>query len=326
MSDLKYFNPADAVIERIKAKGGWVNTHAHLDRAFSLQQDTFSFTNSYLKEKWSLVDEMKANSSVETIYDRMARALELFIKQGAQAVGTFIDVDDVMEDKSMIAARRIKEDFGSDIEIRFANQVLKGVIDPKAREWFDLSSDFVDIIGGLPAKDLGQEEEHLDILMETAKAKGKLVHVHVDQFNTDEEKETELLARKTIEHGMQGKVSAVHSISVAAHPKKYRYELYDLIKEANMHIISCPTAWIDHNRTERLAPSHNSITPVDEMVPHGINVSFGTDNINDIYKPFSDGDLWTELRVMLESCHYYDVEMLSDIATVNGLKVLGIEK
>lgn len=326
MSDLKYFNPQEAVVQRIKEKGGWVNTHAHLDRAFSLQQDTFSFTNSYLKEKWHLVDEMKKNSSVQTIYDRMARAIELFLKQGAQAVGTFIDVDDVMEDKSMIAARRIKEDFGSDIEIRFANQVLKGVIDPNAKKWFDLSSDFVDIIGGLPAKDFGQEEEHLDILMETAKNKGKLVHVHVDQFNTDEEKETELLARKTIEHGMQGKVTAVHSISVAAHPKKYRYELYDLMKEAELHVISCPTAWIDHNRTERLAPSHNSVTPVDEMIPHGINVAFGTDNINDIYKPFSDGDLWTELRVMLESCHYYDVEKLSDIATVNGLKVLGINK
>lgn len=326
MSDLIHFNPADAVIEKIKQKGGWVNTHSHLDRAFSLQEDTFSFTNSYLKEKWHLVDEMKKNSSVSTIYDRMARAIELFIKQGAQAVGSFIDVDDVMEDKSMIAARRIKEDFGSDIEIRFANQVLKGVIDPKAREWFDMSSDFVDIIGGLPAKDFGQEEEHLDILMETAKAKNKLVHVHVDQFNTDEEKETELLARKTIEHGLQGKVTAVHSISVAAHPKKYRYGLYDLMKEAQLHVISCPTAWIDHNRTERLAPSHNSVTPVDEMVPHGINVAFGTDNINDIYKPYSDGDLWTELRVMLESCHYYDVDKLSDIATINGLKVLGIEK
>lgn len=326
MSNLKYFNPQEAVLQRIIEKGGWVNTHAHLDRAFSLQQDSFSYTNSYLKEKWHLVDEMKKNSSVQTIYDRMARAIELFLKQGAQAVGTFIDVDDVMEDKSMIAARRIKEDFGSDIEIRFANQVLKGVVDAKAREWFDLSSDFVDIIGGLPAKDFGQEEEHLDILMETAKSKNKLVHVHVDQFNTDEEKETELLAQKTIEHGMQGKVSAVHSISVAAHPKKYRYELYDLMKEAQLHVISCPTAWIDHNRTERLAPSHNSVTPVDEMIPHGINVAFGTDNINDIYKPFSDGDLWTELRVMLESCHYYDVEKLSDIATINGLKVLGIEK
>lgn len=319
-------NPKEAVIARIKELGGWVNTHAHLDRAYSLTEDTFSLTNSYLKEKWHLVDEMKRGSSVDDIYDRMERAVNYFLEQGTQAIGTFIDVDEVIEDRSMKAAQRLKDNYGKDVELRFANQVLKGVIDPRAREWFDLSADFVDIIGGLPAKDFGREEEHLDILLSTAKEKGKLVHVHVDQLNTDEETETELLANKTIEHGMQGKVSAVHSISVAAHPKKYRMELYELIKKADMHIISCPTAWIDHNRTERLAPSHNSMTPVDEMVPAGITVAFGTDNINDIYKPYSDGHLWTELRVMLEACHFYNVEELARIATVNGLKVLGIEK
>ncbi|MCB9202704.1 MAG: amidohydrolase family protein [Flavobacteriales bacterium] len=319
-------NPKEIVLQKIKEKGGWVNTHAHLDRAYSLDEKTFSYTNSYLKEKWHLVDEMKRASSVDTIYGRMERAVNLFLEQGTQAIGTFIDVDEVIEDRSIIAAQKLKDNYGKDIEIRFANQVLKGVIDPVAKEWFDRSSDFVDIIGGLPAKDFGREEEHLDILLSTAKEKGKLVHVHVDQFNTDEEKETELLARKTIEHGMQGKVTAVHSISVAAHPKKYRHELYKLMKEADLMVISCPTAWIDHNRTERLAPSHNSMTPVDEMIPAGINVAFGTDNINDIYKPFSDGDLWTELRVMLESCHFYDVELLAEIATTNGLKVLGLDK
>ena len=319
------FDPKEAVLQRIKELGGWVNTHSHLDRAYTFTENDFSNSYSYLKEKWHLVDEMKRNSTVDDIYDRMVKAVELFLEQGAQAVGSFIDVDDVVEDRSIKAAQRLKENYGDEIEIRFANQVLKGVLDPVAREWFDMSVEFVDIIGGLPAKDFGREEEHLDILLGTAKEHDKLVHVHVDQFNTDDEKETELLAKKTIEHGMQGKVTAVHSISVAAHPESYRQQLYDLMKEAQLHVISCPTAWIDHNRSERLTVSHNSITPVDEMVPAGLNVAFGTDNINDIYKPYSDGDLWTEMRVMLEACHYYDVENLAKIATINGLKVLGIE-
>lgn len=321
---VRNFDPNEAVKQRIKELGGWVNTHAHLDRAYTFTEKDFSNSYAYLKEKWHLVDTMKRNSSVDDIYARMAKALELFLEQGAQAVGTFIDCDDVIEDRSIKAAQRIIDNYGKDIKIKFANQVLKGVIDPDAKQWFDLSSEFVDIIGGLPAKDFGREEEHLDILLSTAKEKGKLVHVHVDQFNTDEEKETELLAKKTIEHGMQGKVTAVHSISVAAHPSEYREKLYQLMVEAQLHVISCPTAWIDHNRSERLSVSHNSITPVDEMVPAGINVAFGTDNINDIYKPYSDGDLWTEMRVMLEACHYYDVENLAKIATVNGLKVLGL--
>lgn len=317
-------NPKEIVIQKIKEKGGWVNAHSHLDRAFSLNSKSFNYTNSYLKEKWHLVDEIKRNSSVDTIYERMERAINLMLDQGTQAIGTFIDVDEVIEDKSIRAAEKLIKNYGKDIKIKFANQVLKGVIDPIARYWFEYSLNFVDIIGGLPAKDFGKEEEHLDFILSRAKEKNKLVHVHVDQFNTDEEKETELLARKTIEHGMQGKVIAIHSISIAAHPKKYRSALYKLIKKANLMIISCPTAWIDHNRTERLAPSHNSVTPVDEMIPEGITVAFGTDNINDIYKPFSDGDLWTELRVILESCHYYNIDQLVEVATTNGLKVLGI--
>ena len=317
-------DPKQVVLEKIKANGGWVNTHAHLDRAYTLTPENFQYTYSYLKEKWHLVDEMKKAATVDDIYRGMSKAVELFIEQGAQAIGTFIDVDEKIEDKALKAAIKLRETYGKDIQIKFANQVLKGVIDPKARYWFDMSVEFVDIIGGLPAKDFGREEEHLDILISTAKDNGKLVHVHVDQFNSDDERETEMLARKTIEHGMQGKVSAIHCISLAAHPKKYRSEVYKLMREANLLVISCPTAWIDHNRTERLAPSHNSITPVDEMVPEGITVAFGTDNICDIYKPFSDGDLWTELRVMLEACHFYDTEQLARIATINGLKALGI--
>jgi cytosine/adenosine deaminase-related metal-dependent hydrolase len=319
-------DPKQLVIDKIRANGGWVNTHAHLDRAYTLTEDNFHYSYSYLKEKWHLVDEMKKAATADDIYARMAKATEILLEQGTQAMGTFIDVDDKIEDKAIRAAHKLRETYGKDMEIRFACQVLKGVIDPKARYWFGMSLEFVDIVGGLPAKDFGREDEHLDILLSAAKEHGKLVHVHVDQFNSDEERETEQLARKTIEHGMQGKVSAIHCISLAAHSKKYRHEVYKLCREADMNIISCPTAWIDHNRTERLSVSHNSITPVDEMVPAGLNVAFGTDNICDIYKPFSDADLWTEMRVMLEACHYYDIDNLVKIATDNGLKVLGIEK
>lgn len=312
------------VLDKIKANGGWVNTHAHLDRAYTLTAESYPYTRAHLKEKWSYVDKMKRESTVDQIYARMAKATEYFIEQGTQALGTFIDIDDVMKDKAILAAQKLRETYGKDIKLKFANQVLKGVIDPLAREWFDRGAEFVDIIGGLPGKDSGKEAEHVDILLETGKRLGKMVHVHVDQFNSADETETELLARKTIEHGMHGKVVGIHGISVGAHPKVYRDNLYALMKEANLMMISCPTAWIDHDRSETLAPSHNSVTPIDEMTPAGITVGLGVDNISDVYKPFSDGNLWIELRVVLEACHYYDVDNLAAIASTNGLKVLGL--
>ncbi len=318
-SDIK-----NLIIDGINKKGGFVNTHSHLDRAFSVNMDNFHLANATLKEKWFLVDSMKRNSSVYEIYDRMAYALERMLEQNVQAVGTFIDIDEIVEDKCIRAAQLLRDKNNQDIQIKFISQTLKGVIDPEAKKWFDMGAEFVDIIGGLPAKDAPYEEEHLDILMETAKKYNKPVHVHVDQFNTAKEKETELLARKTIENGLQGRVTAIHCISVGAHKKEYRQELYKLIKKAQMNIICCPTAWIDGKRNEELAPTHNSVTPVDEMIPAGINIAIGTDNIADILKPFTDGDMWTEVRFLLESCRFYNIDELVNISTINGLKVLGI--
>ena len=309
---------------KIKVSGGWVNTHAHFDRAFSLDEKSVKEIYSPLKNKWSLVDDLKRNSSIEDIFLRMEKAIILMHTQGCQAFGSFIDVDEAIKDKAIHAAQMLKDKWEGKMKMKFVNQTLKGVIEKDAKYWFDQSLEFVDIIGGLPAKDAGREKEHLDIILEAGKRLNKRVHVHVDQLNTDLECETELLAKKTIEWGMEGQVTAIHSVSVACHKKEKREHIYKLMQDANLSVISCPIAWIDHPRTERLSPTHNAITPVDEMIQWGITVAIGTDNINDIYKPFGDGDMWTELKVLLEACKIYDVDTLAKISTTNGLEVLGL--
>jgi cytosine/adenosine deaminase-related metal-dependent hydrolase len=321
---MKYFDLKALILEKIKRNGGWVNTHAHLDRAFSLNKNNYKFINATLQEKWSLNDSLKRESTVNDIYDRMAYALENMINQNVQAIGTYIDVDEVIKDKAIKAAIKIKEKFHNAIKIKYMNQSHQGVVNKKAYFWFKKGAEFVDILGGLPAADKDKAEKHMEIVLQTAKDLKKLVHIHVDQNNSDKEKETELLAKKTLKAKMENRVTAVHSISLAAHKKNYRQKIYQLIKKAGLNIIACPTAWIDSRRQEKLSPTHNAVTPIDELIPARITVALGTDNIIDIYKPFSDGDMWTELRFLLESCHFYEVDELVKIATVNGLKVLGL--
>ena len=324
------FDPKQALLAKIKAKGGWVNAHAHIDRAFILNEDNFKLVNGSLQEKWDYPDTYKKNATVDDIYNNMARVVDGLINQGAQAMGSFIDVDPVIEDKAIQAAERIRTDYKDKIQIKFINQVVKGVIDPEARKWFEVGAEFADIIGGLPEKDTGHEAEHLDILFEAAKKNGgKMLHVHVDQFNSPDQRDTELLVNKTIEHGYQGKVVAVHSISVGAQRKAYRQQLYAKLKDAGIMVIACPTAWIDNSWVagqpdDIVGPIHNSVTPVKEMLDAGLTVALGADDIQDIYKPFTDGDMWTELRFLLEAQRLYDLEALAEIATVNGLKVLGL--
>jgi cytosine/adenosine deaminase-related metal-dependent hydrolase len=61
------------------------------------------------------------------------------------------------------------------------------------------------------------------------------------------------------------------------------------------------------------------------MVAAGITVALGPDDIQDIYKPFTDGDMWIEMRFLLEAQRLYDLDTLADIATINGRKALFLD-
>ncbi len=319
------YNPEAELHAGIAGSGGFVNTHSHLDRAHTLTPENIHLAGLSLKQKWDAVDELKRESTVDDIFERMAYATEKMLAQGVQAIGSFIDVDDVIKDKAIIAADNLRDYYKNDIRFVFMNQSLKGVLDPVQQNWFFEGAAFVDIIGGLPGKDQGNEKEHIDLLLDTARSMGKMVHVHVDQFNDPTEAETELLVARTVAFGMQGKVAAIHGISIAAHSEEYRKGLYKKMKDADVSLITCPSAWIDSRRNEVLTPTHNSIAPVEEMMEAGIVVAIGTDNIRDIYKPFSSGDMNTELKFLLESLHYYNQQDLIHISSSNGLKVLGLD-
>jgi cytosine/adenosine deaminase-related metal-dependent hydrolase len=230
--------------------------------------------------------------------------------------------------KAIEAAQIVKKEAkAKGFELKICSQALKGVLAPKEnrllRKALDLG--YLDVIGGLPRADEGKAQAHLDEILFLGKEYGKRVHVHVDQLNDSLEKETEMLALRTMHWGMEGRVTAVHGISIAAHPKEYRERVYGLARDADLSFVSCPTAWIDSRRKEWLSPTHNSITPVEEMIKHGLTVAIGSDNIQDVYKPFSDGNMYTELKFLLECLHLYDIDSLVDIATKNGRLVIGME-
>ncbi len=323
------WNFKNLILQEIKKNGGWVNAHVHADRAFTINPDKLDiYKTKHLYEKWDIVDEVK-DASVDQYCERYCMAFELMIQQGVTVVGSFVDVDPVAEDRAIKGALKAREIYKDKLEIKYINQTLKGVFEKEARKWFEIGSQMCDIIGSLPRRDErdfgpGYGAKHLDLVLETGKNLNKLVHVHVDQFNIVEDTETMLLAEKTIQHEMQSRVCAIHSISVASHPLDYRKKVYQKLKEADIIVIACPFAWIDANRNETLQPFHNALTPVDEMYEYGIPVAIGTDNIADYMLPFNDGDMWPELRLLAQGNRFLEIQELVEIATINGRKALGI--
>ncbi len=234
---------------------------------------------------------------------------------------SFIDLDHVVETRALDAALKVKKEMKKQgFDLIIGNQTVGGFT-KKNIKLFEKNIEKLDFLGGLPKSD-SDWNRHIDILFMASKLTNKKVHVHVDQLNIDEELETLILANRTIEAGLEGKVVAVHSISVACHDKAIRELTYAKCKDAGIQFVSCPSAWIDHPRTERLSPTHNSITPIDELLEWGLVVGIGTDNIEDVYKPYCNGDMMFELRLALECCKVYDENTIIDLAYNNGIKII----
>jgi cytosine/adenosine deaminase-related metal-dependent hydrolase len=140
------------------------------------------------------------------------------------------------------------------------------------------------------------------------------VDVHVDQENNPDQTETELLALKTIEHGMQGRVFGVHAISLAAKEEREQDRIIEKVREADLGIIICPSAALSMKQLPKIAPLHNSIAPYTKLRDAGVRCYLGVDNVHDLFMPLVDGDIWTECRMLMEACRFYDIDTVAEWA------------
>ncbi len=320
------WNLKSQLLEAIAQKGGWVNCHGHFDKAFYITKEGLDKSMVDMETKWRMSDDIKKASSQEQIEERIKTALDILIRQGCKLTCTFVDAYSAVGHKAIDAANKVKEEYKDKIQMLTITQPIGGLLDKAEREIYESVTAKADIAGGLPSKDRPDDDESLEILFGIAKNLRKPMHVHIDQENNPNEKDTEKLIKVTEKHGYQGRVTAVHAISTAAQPKEYRKELYKKMAGAGMAVAVCPSAALSMRQLDQYqAPVHNSIANVPEMLEAGVVVGIGVDNVCDFYQPFIDGDLWTEMRMLQEVCRFYSFDKLVEIATTNGQKLLGIK-
>mmetsp|Transcript_44156 Transcript_44156/g.69931 ORF Transcript_44156/g.69931 Transcript_44156/m.69931 type:complete len:504 (+) Transcript_44156:57-1568(+) len=308
-------------LELVRQRGGWSNHHAHFDKAYLISPANLALGFADMEKKWDLYRHLKENYTHEDLVERISRGLQTVIDQGAQYCRTMVDADSIIGLKPIHAAVAVKERFRDKIRFEIGVQPLEGLRHEASRKQYIEACKLADFCGGLPSRDRPQEETHLDIVMKTAKELNKMVEVHVDQENNPWQNETELLCLKTIEHGMQGRVYGIHSISVSAKDESEQDRIIALCKKADVGIVICPSAALSMKQLPMKAPLHNSIGPFVKLKNAGVRTYLGIDNIADLFMPIVDGDMWTEARMLMETCRYYDLEQVADWATTPPLHI-----
>jgi len=322
---MQAWNLKQQLFEAINQNGGFVNCHAHFDKAFIITKEGLDKSMVDMETKWHMSDDIKKNSSQDDIKQRISHGLDILIEQGIKRTVSFIDAYDAVQHRAIDAAVEAKQEYQDKIEFLTISQPLGGLIDQATRSLYEEITTKADIAGGLPSVDRPNDSQHYDNLFAIAKNLNKPVHVHIDQENNPKERDCEQLIEATIKHGYQGRVVAVHAISVSAQPKQYRQKIYQGFSDAGISLVVCPSAALSMRQLDnKTSPVHNSIANVPELLEAGVTVGLGVDNINDFYMPFVDGDMWIELRMLMEACRFYNFDELLKICTSNGNKILDI--
>ncbi len=302
--------------QRVADKGGFACHHAHFDKAYLISTENLKLGQVDMQAKWKLYRYLKESYTPEDLLERMERGVSKMISQGVTFCRTFVDADTTVGQMPIDAALLLRERFRDQIRLEIAVQPLQGVLEPDSRAEFVRACEKADVIGGLPSKDRPQPEKHLDFIFGLARDLNKPVDVHVDQENNPDEVETELLALKALEYGLYGRVRAVHGISLAAHDERYQKRVISMCRDAGIVFIVCPSAALSMRQlSDRMAPIHNSIAPVTALLENGVRVVMGVDNIYDLFMPLVDGDMWVECRMLMEATRFYDIDVVSSIAT-----------
>lgn len=303
-----------AFLQLVANLGGFASYHAHYDKAYLISMENLRLSQVDMQKKWALYKHLKENYTFEDLVERISRGVRQMIDNGATFCRTLVDADSTVRTLPVEAALEVKKRFKDEITFEIGVQPLQGVLDEESRKYFIKACEMADLVGGLPSKDRPLPEKHIDIIMGIAKDLNKKLDVHVDQENNPYESETEMLARKTIEHGLEGRVSAIHAISLAAKPAVEQDRIIALLKDAGVSVICCPSAALSMKQLDMNAPLHNSIAPVPKLLEAGVKVHLGVDNIYDLFMPIVDGDMWFECRMLMESCRFYDIKRVAEIA------------
>lgn len=301
-------------LEAVEKLGGLANHHAHFDKAYLITHENLRLSQVDMQKKWELYRYLKENYTHDDLVERISRGVETMIQQGVTYCRTMVDADSTVGLLPIKAAMEVKKRYADRIRFEVGVQPLQGVLDPASFKQYAEACELADYCGGLPSRDRPTPEKHLDVILKLAKKLGKPVDVHVDQENNPLENETELLAEKTIEHGMQGRVFGVHAISLSAKDDSEQDRIIEKVKEADLGIIICPSAALSMKQLPMTGPLHNSIAPFVKLREAGVRCYLGVDNVHDLFMPMVDGDMWTECRMLMESARFYDIDAVAEWA------------
>ena len=321
--------------KEIEAKGKlvsppFIDPHVHLDAVFLEGRTVHNKTGTLLEgiANWGIEKETLTE---DEILANARKAVRWYIANGVLKIRTHVDTTL----KSLINLRallRLKEEVKEFVDIQIVAFPQDGIFtDPSFSVLMEEAvKDGCGVVGGIPHNEFTREDGVRDVLraFDLAEKYGCLIDIHCDETGDPESRFIEVMAKETINRGLQGRVTASHATAMHNYNNDYAFKLIGILKRAGMNVVTNPfDNSVLQNRNDGY-PRHRGHTRVDELLKRGVNVCIGHDSIMDPWYPMGKASMLSAANLFLHYGHfsgYDEIPSLFDMITVNSAKTMCVE-
>ncbi len=299
---------------------GFVDPHVHLDKVLTQDRSVNAGLAFDLETSIRAVRELKKAFSLEDVSHRAQRALAMGLAHGTTTARTHCEVDRYVEQRAVqgvLAAAGLMRGQVDLQVIAFPQEgwfETPGSLEDGAGTFVETAiKDGLNIVGGNINACLwpSDPERQVDETFALAARYNCDIDYHLDNWDGAEAFTLPYVAQKTINHGWQGRVAVSHIASLSHISQARAADTIDLMLQADIQVCVLPT--------------RIRLTRVLELMEAGVNVSCGTDNMQDPFVRFGDAD---PLKAMLllaqltKQLNDKDLEKIWQTMTVNSARML----
>jgi cytosine/creatinine deaminase len=332
--NLKYRSIQELNVEQRLLIPGFVDPHVHLDIALMNSMETPGRQKRILSpsEMNDEIERRRSSFTLEDIKKRASTALEMASRHGVTIVRAQCHVDVGVGLKHLQALKEVKDEYAGRVDVQIVAFPNQGLLrHPGTLELFhEAFKSGADVMGGGSNLDI-EVKGHIDTALDLAMKYDVDFDIHSDLGISDhvelEDLETVYLARRTIEKGYQGRVTAGHVCTLGSAGPDVAKRAIELIQEADISVVSQP----DLYRLGRQDRSNvrRGLTRVIELLEAGVNVTYASNNIRDGYRPMGNFDPLEEALILSYGAHMDTVDdfnTLMTMSTYNGAKAANLDR
>jgi len=340
-SDLDHVSGQELDLNGRLVVPGFVDPHVHLDIALMNSWQVPGRVEPYLSH-YGLNDSLEKRRkkfTSEDIQHRASAALELASRHGVTAMRAQCHVDQTVGLKHLEALLAVKEKYADRVSLQIVTFPQQGLVNDATntdlfREAFKIGADVMGCASNLDREVSGQVvgfRRHIDAALDLAMEMDVDLDIHADLGIPDQigldDLEVVYVARKAIECGYWGRVTAGHICALDSTIPEVAEKAIGIIKEAQVSVVSQPDLYrLGRDDTDHV---RRGLTRVKELLKAGVNVTFASNNVRDVLRPVGNFNPLEEALVLSYGVHMDTVEELGTLlrmSTYNAAKALRLER